>query len=278
RKEDEALCKAYRWISEDSVRGISQTSEDVWTRVSKKYLEFYEDTIPTNTRNHESCSSRWKKHLHPSLNKWHQALLAALSRHESGANYYDEVRQAEELYMEGSSKPFQFHGCWEICKGWVLFEDPPQHRVDPLEAASSSVDMNEDGSPTIQQTRVENPTPSESSLPRAMGRNKARRLRENGKANADYAAQHEVAASFRLLAEQNALEAEERKCRHEERAKQIQEEMDDKNMERNTSNYTPMSKTYFDRKKNEIMSRRQLFTSDYTPTMADDEDDIDYGY
>ncbi|XP_070666895.1 uncharacterized protein [Malus domestica] len=278
RKEDEALCKAYRWISEDSVRGISQTSEGVWTRVSKKYLEFYEGTIPPNTRNHESCSSRWKKHLHPSLNKWHQALLAAASRHESGANYYDEVRQAEKLYMESSSKPFQFHGCWEICKGWVLFEDPPQHRVDYLEAASPSVDMNEDGSPTIQQTRVENPTPSEISSPRAMGRNKARRLREKGKANADYAAQHEVAASFRLLAEQNAREAEERKCRHEERAKQIQEEMDDKNMERNTSNYTPMSKAYFDRKKKEIMVRRQLFTSDYTPTMPDDEDDIDYGY
>ena len=91
RKEDEALCRAYKWVSEDSVRGISQTSEGVWTRVSKKYLEFYEDTIPPNTRSHESCSSRWKKHLHLSLNKWHQALLAAASRHKSGANYYDEV-------------------------------------------------------------------------------------------------------------------------------------------------------------------------------------------
>ncbi|KAB2618494.1 hypothetical protein D8674_014363 [Pyrus ussuriensis x Pyrus communis] len=112
RKEDEALCRAYKWVSEDSVRGISQTSEGVWSRASKKYLEFYECTIPRNTRNHESCSSRWKKHLHPILNKWHQALLATVSRHESGTNYYDEVRQAEELYMEGSSKPFQFHGCW----------------------------------------------------------------------------------------------------------------------------------------------------------------------
>ncbi|CAN6726493.1 unnamed protein product [Malus baccata var. baccata] len=78
RKEDEALCKAYRWISEDSVRGISQTSEGVWTRVSKKYLE-------------------WKKHLHPSLNKWHQALLATARRHESGANYYDERAQTSPL-------------------------------------------------------------------------------------------------------------------------------------------------------------------------------------
>ncbi|RXI05519.1 hypothetical protein DVH24_017561 [Malus domestica] len=31
-------------------------------------------------------------------------------------------------------------------------------------------------------------------------------------------------------------------------------------------------------KKKEIMTRRQLFTSDYTPTMADDENDVDYGY
>ncbi|RXH74103.1 hypothetical protein DVH24_021283 [Malus domestica] len=84
QKEDEALCKAYRWVSKDS------------THLSKKYLEFYEDTIPPNTRNHESCSSRWKKHLHPSLNKWHQTLLAAASRHESGANYYDENLEGPE--------------------------------------------------------------------------------------------------------------------------------------------------------------------------------------
>ncbi|KAB2614584.1 hypothetical protein D8674_038619 [Pyrus ussuriensis x Pyrus communis] len=243
RKEDEALCKAYRWVSEDSVKGNCQTNDGVWTRVSKKYLEFYEGTTPVNIRNHESCSSRWKKHLQPSLNKWHQALLAAASRHASDANYYDEVRQAEELYMESSSKPFQFHNCWKICKGWVLFEDPPKRAPTPVfKTASSAVDMDEDGSPTIQQKRVENPSSGEGSIPRAMGRNKARRLKEKGKENDNYATQHE----------QNALEAEEMKHRHEERAKQIQEEMNDKNMERNTSNYTPMSKAYFDRKKKKL--------------------------
>ncbi|KAM2527197.1 hypothetical protein EV2_025917 [Malus domestica] len=213
RKEDEALCRAYRWVSKDS----------------------------------------------PSLNKWHQALLAAASRHESGASYYDEVHQVEELYMEGSLKLFQFHGCWEICKGWVLFDDPPQHRAPTpvFGTASLAVDMDEDGSPTIQQRS-------------------ARRLKEKGKANDDYAAQQEVAAS--LQAEQNAIVVEERNRRHEERAKQIQEEMDDKNMKMSTSNYTPMSKAYFDRKKKDIMTRRQLFTSDYTPTMVDDEYDVDYGY
>ncbi|KAM1877690.1 hypothetical protein ACFX14_039757 [Malus domestica] len=152
--------------------------------------------------------------------------------------------------MESSSKPFQFHSCWEICKGWVLFEDPPQIAPTPVfGTAFSAADMDEDGSPTIQQTRVENPSSGEGSIPRVMGRNKARRLKEKGKANDDYAAQHEVAASLRLLAGQNALEVEERKCRHEKRAKQIQEEMDDKNMKMNTLNYTPMSKAYFDRKK-----------------------------
>ena len=183
--------------------------------------------------------------------------------------------------MEGNSKPFQFHGCWEICKGWVLFEDPPQRRVDPMpvfETTSPVVDTDEYESPTIQQRRVENLSPAEGSLPRPMGQNKARRLKEKGKANDNYAAQLEMAASLRLMAEQNAREAEERKCRHEQQAKQIQEEMDDKNMERNTSNYTPMSKAYFDMKKKEIMARRQLFTSNYTPTMADDKDDVDYPY
>ena len=163
----------------------------------------------------------------------------------------------------------------------MLFEDPPKRAPTPVfETASSAVDMDEDGSPTIQQKRVENPFSGEGSIPRAMRRNKARRLKEKGKTNDDYATQHEVVASLRLLAEQNALEAEEMKRRHEERATQIQEEMDDKNMEGNTSNYTPMSKAYFDRKKKEkeIMSRRQLFTFDYTSTMADDEDDVDYGY
>ncbi|XP_050141912.1 uncharacterized protein LOC126617866, partial [Malus sylvestris] len=160
----------------------------------------------------------------------------------------------------------------------MLFEDPPQHRAHTpvIETASSVANMDEDGSPTIQQIRVENPSSREGSIPRAMRRNKARRLKEKGKANDHYTAQHEVAASLRLMVKQNALEAEERKCRHEERAKQIQEEMDDKNMERNTSNYTPMSKAYFDwKKEKETMTRRQLFTSDYTPTMAHDEDDVD---
>ncbi|XP_050108691.1 uncharacterized protein LOC126587643 [Malus sylvestris] len=181
RKEDEALCKAYRWLSEDSVKRNCQTNDGVWTCVSKKYLEFYEGTTPVNIRNHESCSSRWKKHLQLSLNKLHQALLAAASRHESGANYYDEVRQTEELYMENSSKPFQFHSCWEICKGWVLFEDPPQRAPTPVFGiASSAVDMDEDGSPTIQQTRVENPSSGEGSIPRAMGQNKTRRLKGKG--------------------------------------------------------------------------------------------------
>ncbi|KAB2632473.1 hypothetical protein D8674_028720 [Pyrus ussuriensis x Pyrus communis] len=104
-------------------------------------------------------------------------------------NKSNSICQVEELYMEGSSKPFQFHGYWEICKGWVLFENPTQHRVGPTSVfriASPTIDMDEDGSLTIQQTRVENPSLDECSLPRAMGRNKARRLKEKGKANDDY--------------------------------------------------------------------------------------------
>ncbi|KAB2632053.1 hypothetical protein D8674_028300 [Pyrus ussuriensis x Pyrus communis] len=216
-----------------------------------------------------------KKHLHPNLNKWHQAVLKAESRHESGANYYDEVRQAEELYMEDNLKPFSYHGCWKICKWWVLFEDLPQQRVDPMPVfgnVSSNVDGDEHGFPTIQEIRVENPSPGEGSISRATGRNKARQLKEEGNAKDDYAFQQEIVSSLRLMAEQNVFSVEERNHMHEERVKQIQEEMDDRNMQRNTSDYTLISKTYFDRKKREIMAQ-ELFTSDYTPTMANEDDD-----
>ncbi|TQD82402.1 hypothetical protein C1H46_032044 [Malus baccata] len=82
-----------------------------------------------------------------------------------------KVRQMEELYMEDNSKPFNHHGCWEICKGWMLFEDPPQQRVGPTPMfgnASLTANGDEDGSPTIQETRVENPSLGEGSIPRAM--------------------------------------------------------------------------------------------------------------
>ncbi|KAB2612866.1 hypothetical protein D8674_035182 [Pyrus ussuriensis x Pyrus communis] len=91
-----------------------------------------------------------------------------------------------------------------------------------FETQSSAVDGDEDGFPTIQETRVENPSSGGGSIPKAMGRNKAQMLKEKGKAKDDYAAQQDVAASLRLMAEQNAFVVEERNRRHEERAKQIQ--------------------------------------------------------
>ncbi|KAB2614498.1 hypothetical protein D8674_037552 [Pyrus ussuriensis x Pyrus communis] len=119
-----------------------------------------------------------------------------------------EGRQAEELYMEDNSKPFSHHDCWKICKGWVLFEDPPQQRVGPQPVfgnASSNADGDEDGSFTIQETRVENPSLGEGSIPRAMGQNKAQKLKDKGKAKDDYAFQQEMTSSLRLMVKQNAF-------------------------------------------------------------------------
>ncbi|TQE14309.1 hypothetical protein C1H46_000228 [Malus baccata] len=230
QKEDETLCKAYRWVLEDSIKGISQTSEGSWTRTSKKYYEFYKGTIPPNPRNHESCSSQWKKQLHPRLNKWNQALIKAERRHASGANLYDEVRQVEQLYMDDMEIPFTHQGYWEICKGWVLFRDPPQEKfgTTPLIGNVSS---------------------------NTIGDEEARKLKEEGKENEELAFREKMATSLRLMAEQNAITVEERKWRHEEQAKQIQEEMNDRNMERDTTIMTPMSMAHFERKKRNIMAR-----------------------
>ncbi|KAB2600085.1 hypothetical protein D8674_010356 [Pyrus ussuriensis x Pyrus communis] len=105
------------------------------------------------------------------------------------------------------------------------------------------------------------------------GSNTVGNEQENGKAKEELAFQEEMASSLRLMVEQIAIAMEERKRRHKERAKQIKEEMDDRNMERNTKDYTLMSKAYFDRKKRGIMTQRELSTSDYTPTMVDEDDD-----
>ncbi|KAB2598599.1 hypothetical protein D8674_001519 [Pyrus ussuriensis x Pyrus communis] len=167
--------------------------------------------------------------------------------------------------MEDMKKLFNHHSCWEICKGFgptLVFK-----------SVSSNAVEDEQGSPIIQEIRVENSSSGESSIPRAMGQNKARKLKLKGKAKDDLAFREKMTSSLRLMAEQNAFAVEERKRMHEERAKQIQEEMDDRNMQRNTLKYTPMSKAYLVREKREIMVLRKLFTSDYTPTMAHEDDD-----
>ncbi|TQD96607.1 hypothetical protein C1H46_017768 [Malus baccata] len=122
------------------------------------------------------------------------------------------VRQAEELYMENMKKPFSHHGCWEICKGWVLFQDPPQERfgLTPVfRNVSSNAVGDEQGSSIIQETRIENQSPGESSIPKATGRNKAQKLKEKGKANDDLAFREEMVSSFQLMTEQNALTAKD---------------------------------------------------------------------
>ncbi|KAB2608354.1 hypothetical protein D8674_011522 [Pyrus ussuriensis x Pyrus communis] len=122
-----------------------------------------------------------------------------------------------------------------------------------LSVFGSNIAGDEQVSPMIEETRVENPFP---------GQNKARKLKEKGKAKEELAFREEMASSLRLMVEQKAIAVEEMKHRHKEWGKEIQEEMDDRNMERNTRDYTPMSKAYFDRKKREIMTRQGLFTAD----------------
>ncbi|RXH94156.1 hypothetical protein DVH24_016223 [Malus domestica] len=107
----------------------------------------------------------------------------------------------------------------------------------------------------------ENMSSGQSSIPRAVGRNKARKLKENE----ELAFQEEMASSFRLIEEQNAIVVEERKRKHKEQAKQIQED-NNRNMERDTTNYTSMGK------KGNYDPTGIVSTSDYTPTTITNED------
>ncbi|KAI5347730.1 PREDICTED: LOW QUALITY PROTEIN heat stress mRNAion factor B-2a [Prunus dulcis] len=156
------------------------------------------------------------------MNKWHQALKRVEKRHLRGANVSEKQRQAEEFYMEDVKKAFKLHHCWEI------YED-------------------EEPSPITH----EDPSSAQTSIPRPIGRNKARRMKEKGKEREDKVIREEIAASLRAMVEQNAKEAEEKKRRREDIVQQRQEEMDEKNMARVTTNMSAMSKQFFDSKKRE---------------------------
>lgn len=90
-KEDEALTIAYIKISEDTRNGTNQSYDSLWIQVQQTYLEHYQVNNCPNMRSKDSCDSRWKKHLFPSMNKWHQCVKRAERRVQSGANLSDQV-------------------------------------------------------------------------------------------------------------------------------------------------------------------------------------------
>ncbi|VVA39891.1 PREDICTED: uncharacterized protein [Prunus dulcis] len=124
------------------------------------------------------------------------------------------------------------------------------------------VNLDEDKEPS--SITNEDPYSAQTPIPRPIGRNKARRMKEKGKEREDKVDQEE-----------------EKKRRHEDMVQQRQEEMDGNMTRVNTTNMSPMRKEFSYSKKREIQDRhsiRELFpnsnsTSNYHPTMPGEDDD-----
>ncbi|XP_062022579.1 uncharacterized protein LOC133738915 [Rosa rugosa] len=140
------------------------------------------------------------------MNKWHQCLERSERRDQSGANLQDIQRQAKSFYRDDSGgQPFKFGNCYNLCKDWVTFQDLPQEQFGPTSVQrNTSISLEEDeDSPTSSQTRI----------PRPMGRNAARKMRQKGKEAEVKAIGEEMVAGMREMAAQMKEAEEERKRR-----------------------------------------------------------------
>ncbi|CAL9030054.1 unnamed protein product, partial [Prunus brigantina] len=135
--------------------------------------------------------------------------------------------------------------CWDIVQHWVGFQDPPEeiYGTPSSQRINVSFNLEEDDEQTPHS--VEDPSPSQPSIPRTLGRNKARKEKQRAKERDAKAVGDEIVSALRTLAEQTAKAEEDKRKRYEQMDQQRQEEMDERNMARNTADMTPNSKEFF---------------------------------
>lgn len=104
---------------------------------------------------------------------------------------------------------------------------------------------------------VEHLSPSQPSIPKTLGWNKARKEKQMAKERGAKAIGDKIVSALWTLAEQTAKVEEDKRKRYEQMDQQRQEEMDERNMARNTADMTPNSKEFFEGKKRAIRERHR---------------------
>nr|XP_011468756.1 PREDICTED: uncharacterized protein LOC105352782 [Fragaria vesca subsp. vesca] len=256
-------------------KGINQSKEGLWGQVQQTYLNYYEGTTLLKARLEDSCNSRWKKHIYPNMNRWHTCLKRSERRDESGANLQDIQRLAESFFRdESGGAPFKFGKCYDLCKDWVMFQDPTQEEFGAIPVQHNiSISLEDDEDP------IENsPTASQTPSPRPKGRNAARKARQKGKEAEVKAIGEEMVAGMREMVAQMKVAEEERKRRDKKREDRREVARLENILMMQTLDFTPRSKKYFDGKKREALHKlqgRELFPDEdvYRPQMPSDEDE-----
>jgi hypothetical protein len=141
--EDVILCKAYKSVSEDPIKGCNQKIEDFWLAIKQKYdmLLDDEDVIKALPRNRtvNAIRTRWERHIKVEMPKYNKHYKACKTPLQSGWTEEMYRNVAKDCFLEEYGYKFKFLECCDI-----LWEMP---KFDPMvdqEAEVEIVDGNED--------------------------------------------------------------------------------------------------------------------------------------
>ncbi|KAK4488073.1 hypothetical protein RD792_003815 [Penstemon davidsonii] len=121
-EEDIALTRAYIECSEDNIAGIGQEGKSLWMKIITMMYRILDVAgVRYEVRTKVAITSRWKKHIFKSMNKWNSACIKAHKQCASGTNLTDEHRVALLLYKTDAGNPWMFDHCWQVAKDWVIW-------------------------------------------------------------------------------------------------------------------------------------------------------------
>lgn len=187
--------------------------------------------------------------------------------------------------MKGKS--FHFHSCYDLCKDWVTFDQPPQEIFGPPPVQRNLPVSLEDDDDPIATDNNSTPTSSRDPIPRPMGRNASKKKQIKDQEKDRKAFEDKLLARMDRLAEDNAKAEETKAIREKMKEDRRERDRDEATLMLQTVDYSPVSKEYFDDQKRKAIQRlraRELFpntdtdtdsTSNYyRPQMQSDEDEF----
>jgi hypothetical protein len=148
-REDEALCRAWIYVNEDSIVGAGQRVAQSWERIFQNFKGRVEEN---NKRTKDSIAARFNI-IQRACNRWVGIISATERTARSGTTIQDRMADAKSTYAMAHKSQFQFEHCW------VLLKDSPKWNED-LETRSSTtirrsniiVDVDDEVVPTTPPT------------------------------------------------------------------------------------------------------------------------------
>ncbi|XP_061999071.1 uncharacterized protein LOC133716377 [Rosa rugosa] len=136
--EDDALCKTFLYVSQDSAIGTGQTKIVFWRRIHAKWEELYvAETGLAPKRNPGSLRARFKT-IKTQCTKYAARVTETKRRRISGFTEADIMEQANISFKNKEKTVFAYHHCWRYLKDAITWKIPGGTNSDSNNGNSSS--------------------------------------------------------------------------------------------------------------------------------------------